>query len=359
MPRPLLALACLLLLTGAAPRPDRPLGVVTPGSLRLLFLDLPLGDARPGPAAFEARWEVANDWSTPTLLTRNGRYVLVQLDEQADVLTLVLRLPWARVAGQGPLLDRLETTAEWRLIHHWGGYTDGLIEGWHAFGGYNTFQRPGHPADAVALHLLEPGGAKVGSLTAPATAAGDLALRTSLRWAEGELAGRPWAAVLRVDLKVPVGRPEVFGGSGRPDAGLGLGGSLPVTGWLTVHGLVSARAVSDLPGGLPLRVRPLQYGAELSLVAWYRAFAFLAEARAQTALFEPGWTLYGKPGQGDALTAVTRSQNQLGFGLRWGGLTAWFLEDWTLGAREAVGWTGAYNSNAPDLALGLSWIAPL
>lgn len=355
----LLALLSLSLLGAAAPRPDRPLGVVTPGPLRLLLLDLPLIDPRPGPATLDVRWELANSWSTPTLLTRNERFVLVQLDEQSDALVVSLRLPWDRLVGPGPWAERLATTVEWRLMQHWGGYTDGVIEAWHVLGAYNRFKRPDYPSDRVGLTLLEPGGARVASVTSARLAAGDLALRTALRLAEGQLDGRPWAAALRLDLKLPVGRPADFGGSGGVDAGAGLGGSAALAGWLTVHAQLSARRVSQLPGGLPLRLRPWQYGAELSLVAWRGDWALLAETRAQSALFERGWKLFGDPTQGDALTAVTRSQNQLGFGLRWRGLTAWFLEDFTIGDRPETRWLWFYNSNAPDLVVGLGLVTAL
>jgi hypothetical protein len=344
---------------GAPPRVDGPLGVDTPGTLRTLVLDLPLEDARPAGVALDVRWVLANDWSIPTTLTRGGRKVLVQLDEQADRLAFSLRLPWARLAGDGPLLDRLATTVEWRLVEHWGGFTDRAIEAWHVLGRYNRFQRPDYPHDAVALHLGEPGGGALADLTGPRLAVGDVALRTSLRIAEGERLGRPWAAALRLDLKLPTGRPADLGGSGGPDVGLGLGGSLPLFPWLTGHAQLSARRVSSLPGGLPLRLRPWQVGADASLVAWRGPWALALESRWVSALFERGWRLEGDPLQGDALPAVTRTQNQVTVGLRWRALSAWLSEDWTPGARRAVGQTWFFDSNAPDVVLGLSLVQPL
>jgi hypothetical protein len=338
----------------AAPRPDRPLGVDTPGVLRQLLLDLPLEDARPAGAALEVRWVLSNDWSTPTTLTRGGRTVEVQLDEQADRLALALRLPWARLAGDGPLRSRLATTLEWRLTQRWGGYTDGPIEAWHEVGAYSRFQRPDHPRDAVALHLGEPGGATVAHLTGPRLSPGDLAVRTSLRLAEGERAAGPWAVALRLDLKVPLGRPADLGGSGGADAGVGLGGTLPLLPWLTLHAQAAARRVSPLAGGLPLRLRPWQLGAEASLVAWRGDWAVLLESRWLSALFERGWRVEADPVQGDALTPVARTQNQVSVGLRFRAVTAWLSEDWTPGSRREVDWTWFYDSNAPDLAVGLA-----
>lgn len=342
-----------------APRPDRPLGVDTPGVLRQLILDLPLEDARPAGALLEARWVMTNDWSTPTTLTRGGRSVQVQLDEQADRVALALRLPWSRLAGDGPLRSRLTTTLEWRVTERWGGYTDSVIELWHRVGAYNRFQRPDYPRDAVNLHLGELGGVTVADLTSPRLAVGDLAVRTALRLADGEVAAGPWAVALRLDLKAPLGRPADLGGSGGADVGAGLGGTVPLTGWLTLHLLASARRVSPLAGGLPLRLRPWQLGADASLVAWTGDWAALLESRWASALFERGWHVEGPIGQGDALTAVTRTQNQISVGLRWRALTAWFSEDWTPGSRKETGWTWYYDTNSPDLAVGLSLVTPL
>jgi hypothetical protein len=340
-------------------RPDRPLGVDTPGPLRQLLLDMPLEDARPGGAALDVRWTLANSWSVPTRLVRSGRVVLVQLDEQADRLTLALRLPWARLAGDGPLSRRVDTTLEWRVTRHWGGYTDRAIEGWHTLGDFNTFQRPEYPSDAVALHLGEPGGAVVFDVRSPRLAVGDLAVRSALRLAEGERLGRPAALALRLDVKLPLGRPADLGGSGGTDAGLGLGGSLPLLTWLTGHAQLSARHVSQLPGGLPLRLRDWQYGAEASLVAWRGEWALALESRWLSALFERGWHVDANPRQGDALPAVTWTQNQVTVGLRWRALTAWLSEDWTPGSRPQVGQTWFFDSNAPDVVLGLSLVQAL
>ncbi len=354
---PAAALAAALLLAapaGAAPpRPDRPLGVDTPGVLRQLVLDLPLEDARPAGAALDVRWVMSNDWSVPTVLVRGGRVVLVQLDAQSDRLALSLRLPWSRLAGDGPVAGRIATTLEWRVTQRWGGWTDGIIERWHELWDFNRFQRPSHPSHAVALYLGEPGGTTVAHLTRPTLAAGDLAVRTAWRVAEGEGAAGPWAVALRLDLKAPLGRPSALGGSGGADVGAGLAVSAPLRGWLTLHAQAAARRVSSLPGGLPLRLRPWQLGAEASLVAWSGAWAVILEDRWSSALFERGWRV-GQGSQGDALVAVTRTQNQVSVGLRWRAVTAWFSEDFTLGSRRETDWIWFYDTNSPDFALGVA-----
>lgn len=337
----------------APPRLDRPLGLDTPGVLRQLVLDLPLEDARPAGAALDVRWVMSNDWSVPTVLVRGGRVVLVQLDAQSDRLALALRLPWSRLAGDGPLAGRLTTTLEWRVTQRWGGWTDGIIERWHALGDFNRFQRHEHPSHAVALYLGEPGGTTVASLTRPTLAAGDLAVRTAWRAAAGVGPSGPWAVALRLDVKAPLGRPSALGGSGGTDAGVGLAVSAPLRGWLTLHAQAAARRVSPLPGGLPLRLRPWQLGADASLVAWRGSWAFLLEDRWSSALFERGWRV-GEGAQGDALVAVTRTQNQVSLGVRWRSVTAWFSEDFTLGSRREAGWTWFYDTNSPDFSLGVA-----
>jgi hypothetical protein len=55
----------------AAPPSPGPLEVRTPGTLRDLFLDMVLWDAREVTAPrLQVGWAMANDWSAPTLLQR-------------------------------------------------------------------------------------------------------------------------------------------------------------------------------------------------------------------------------------------------------------------------------------------------
>src|SRR5512144_890515 len=122
------ALVCLALLARAAAAlavSDGPIGIGTPGTFRTLFLEMPLSDARPvsGAARIDVRWWLANDWSVPTRLSRGDQVVLVQQDEQADVLQLSVTVPWSRFGAES-WLARWQTTAELRLVEHWGGWTD-------------------------------------------------------------------------------------------------------------------------------------------------------------------------------------------------------------------------------------------
>lgn len=364
---PLLALAALAATQAAAagpdrataPRVDRPLGVDTPGTLRQLVLDLPLSDVRPDGGAIELRWTAANDWSVPTRLTRGGRVVDVQLDEQADRLEVHARVPWARLGAGGWAGDRLESAVSWRVIEHWGGYGDGAIEAWHRLGGFSRFDRQAYPRDATSIHLGVPGGPRLVDLDRPRLAAGDLVVRTALRVAAGARPAGPWAVAVRLDLKAPLGRSADAGGSGGADAGLGLGASVALLPWLTAHAQASARRVAPLPGAVPLRLRPWQLGAEASLVAWSGGWALALESRWLSPLFEGGWEVVHPPVKGDALTALTRAQNQVTGGVRWRWLTLWVSEDWTPGARRDAGWTWFYDTNAPDVAVGIAATRPL
>jgi hypothetical protein len=368
-----LAVALLLLALAGAPglargeevaavvRADRPLGVLTLGPWRALFLDLPLADSRPGAEpSLVVRWYLANSWSLPTVLHQGSRSVEVQHDEQADVLEVTARMGWAALLGDGPVTRRLSTAVAWRLTQHWGGWSDEPIEEWHELGRYNDFERPDFPRDAVRLTLREPGGATAVALTRPRLAVGDLVLRTTLLLHEGETARGPWAATARLDLKLPFGRLSDAGGSGGFDAGLALAASAPLTGWLTGHLQLTAARLSSLAVGLPLQPRRWQWGLEASLAAqlpW--GWVLLAETRYLTTLFAGRWTLGSvPPNQADAVTAITRPQNQISFGLRKSPVTFWFSEDFTPGRRPEVGWVWFTNCNAPDVALGVAVALP-
>jgi hypothetical protein len=342
-------------------RPDRPLGVITPGPWRGLFLDLPLADARAGAEPdLTVRWWMANSWSIPTLLERGGRRVEVQQDEQSDVLEVTARMGWANLLGEGPTAGRLSTAAAWRLTQHWGGWSDRPIEAWHRLAGLNDFDRSQGPRDAVRLTLREPGGAAAVALTGPRLAAGDLVLRTSCRLLEGGRPDRGWATVARLDVKVPTGRLADAGGSGGLDLGLGLGASGMPTGWLTGHVQLTAARLAPLPSALPLQPARWQVGGELSLAAALAGgWVLLAERRALSPLFAGTWSLVeAAPHQSDAVAAITRWQNQITVGVRKGPVAAWLSEDFTPGRRREAGPRWFYDTNAPDLVLGLAIGAP-
>ncbi len=370
-PRALAALAlplgAALALAGApaparaeAPRADRPLGVPTPGPLRALFLDPPLADVRRGAApALELRWWAANSWSVPTTLVRAGQSAEVQLDAQTDALSLTAGLGWDRLFPGSALAARLESAVEARLVRHWGGWTDGGIEAWHRLGAYEDFERPAHPRDAVALTLRTPGRPGA-ALTGPVTGLGDLSVRTWLRLAEGDGGDgdrAPWAVALRLDVKLPTGRPADLTGSGSLDVAMGFSASGPLLGWLTGHAQVTAGRAGALPAWSPLQPRRWPLAAEASLVARLgQDWALLLEDRLQSALFERGWRLVPgvTPIQGDAVMAVTRVQNQVSVGARWRAVTVWLSEDFMIGSRDLVGSPWFYDQNAPDVVLGIA-----
>jgi hypothetical protein len=365
------ALVCLALLARAAPAaavPDGPLGVGTPGTFRTLFLEMPLSDARPvaGAGRLEARWWLANDWSVPTRLSKGNRVVWVQQDEQADVLQLSLTLPWSRFGREG-WLRSWQTSAEIRIIEHWGGWTDQPIERWHGLIGSWNFQREFYPRNAVNLRLAEQGGTTLADLEHPQPALSDLALRTQGRLAEGAPRADgaiPWAVALRGDLKLPTGRLALLGGSGGVDAGLGVTSTLAPVPWFTLHGQAAVRLVSPLPHGFPLQPEPLQWGLDLSLVVRIAdRVALIAEDRLSSRLFRGGWAL--SPGEKEpeatAYYSLFRAYNQISGGLRIGELTVFFSEDFTPGKRlpNDPGPRWFYNSNSPDVMLGLAWAHPL
>jgi hypothetical protein len=349
----------------AAASSDAPLGVVTPGPLRALFLDMPLADAR-GPAhtTVDLRWSVANSWSLPTMLSRGDTAVDVQLDAQTETLQLAVTIPWRRFSTSG-LAERLSTTLEARALGFWGGWSDGAIEAWHGLVDTTNFDRDRWPRNRVSVRLAEVAGPRVIDARSPRFALGDVVLRSALRIVgagPGEAPSR-WTLAGRVDVKLPTGSAGRLGGSGGVDAGVGSAATFLATRWLTAHALASVRAVSDLPREIALQPRRLQGGLELSLVARLGAIAVLLEDRISSPLLEDGWRL---PGSEDAAAAagwyaLFRPHNQVSVGLRWRELTAFFSEDFTPGSRlggdDGAAWF--YESNAPDVLFGIAWTRSL
>jgi len=356
------SLAALLWLSAAFPGTSSgPLGVRTQGTLRELFLDMPLADARAGDAPeLELRWSMANEWSAPTLLGRGGRQVELQTDEQADALGVTLRLPWRRVLER-PWAARLWTEVEARLTLHWGGWSDGPIDAWHGVA-FTSFGRESFPRGAVGLLLREPGRAASVDLHSASLALGDVAVRTQFLLAEGGESprgrGARWGVSARLDLKLPTGRLDRLGGSGGFDAGLGLLGTAEILSWLTGHGMMALSAWSGLPD-LPLQPRRWHGTFEISLAATAGQWVFLLEDRLLTPAFEPGWHVVEPQGtsglHASAAFATLRPHNQVTLGVRHGAFTFWLSEDFTPGPNFSGGAGWFYDSNAPDVTLGLAW----
>jgi hypothetical protein len=349
----------------AAAPADAPLGVVTPGPLRALFLDMPLADAR-GPArtTVDLRWSVVNSWSIPTTLTRGGTVVEAQLDAQIETLQLGVAVPWRRFSTRG-VAERLVTTVEARALCVWGGWSDGGIEAWHGPVHSTNFDRQRWPRDRVALRLADSDGPRVIDARSGRFALGDVVLRNALRIAGAGPMEAPsrWTIAARLDVKLPTGSPGRLGGSGGVDAGAGLATTFLATRWLTAHALASMRAVSGLPREVALQPRRLQAGLDLSLVARLGAIVVALEDRVSSPLFEAGWRV---PEEVESAASagwysMFRPHNQVSGGLRWRELTAFFSEDFTPGARlpgdSGPGWF--YESNAPDVVFGIAWARSL
>jgi hypothetical protein len=352
--------------SAAASPGQEPLGVRTPGSLRDLFLDVVQWDARAVPALrLDVGWAVANDWSTPTTLTRDGQVVQVRLDEQADSLTAAIRLPWGVVLGspEGSFLRRLATALEIRGTMHWGGWSDPVIDAWHRVFAYNDFARPAFPANEIHLALHPAVGTGPVDIAQATFAFGDVVLRNQLLlWEGGEpLREGPGARAgvsLRLDVKIPTGSLPRMGGSGGWDLGLGLLGTWQATSWLVGHAIVTGSLWSPMTGGLPLQPRTWQGSAGLSLAVLLGGWSLLLEDRWSSAAFQSGWGFVEvNPEwnlQSSAFAAVTLSQNQISGGVRYGPITFWFQEDFTIGYVPGLGPSWFHDSNAPDVALGLT-----
>ncbi|WP_248346035.1 DUF3187 family protein [Anaeromyxobacter paludicola] len=388
MPR-LLALLLLLALALPAAAGDRrdlaaPLGLGTDGTIRELFLDMPIADARAPRAGLDVRWSMANDWSAPTYAASGAKLVEIQTDEQSDSLTLSLRAPWSRLLGPGPvvsgrpLFDRLSTTLDWRVTQHWGGWSDGTIEWWHGFAGFYNFERNQYPRNAVHVTLGEVGGKQTLDLRSAQVSFGDLAVRTQYLLADGGAPLVPgqgpdatrWGLSARLDLKAPVGRLSNLGGSGGFDAGVGLLGTYELTSFLVAHAMASGQWWSGFAGEQPLQPLNFHWTAEVSLALLLGPVALVVEDRVVSAMFDDGgWTRVNPlplaPGQSppslaaSAWAATFRAQNGITGGLRWGRFTVWFAEDWTPGSNPTGVYKWFYDSNAPDVEIGLGYSQPL
>ena len=361
--------AALLALTAAAGL-DAPLGVRTPGTFRELFLDVTSADARaPGAAGWEARWLLANDWSTPTTLVRDGRRVELRNDEQADALSFTLRLPWGSGeggAGPRPLRARISTALEARATAHWGGYTDGVVEAWHHFGHYTNFERERFARDEVHIALRELGVRTLVARDAAGIAPGDVTLRNQVLLADGGTsaagAASRWGVSARLDVKLPVGSLARAGGSGGADAAVALLGTAELASWLTGHALAGASAWSRLPDGFPLQPRRWHATFEASLASHFGGYAIMVEDRLLSPVFEGGWRYDASDGYelpSSATYASLRWHNQITVGVRRGPFTMWFSEDFTPGARGGPTARWFYDSNAPDVVLGLALVGAL
>ena len=243
---------------------------------------------------------------------------------------------------------------------------DGIISGWHGLIGTTNFSRNLYPEHRVNLQLEEPGGRALADLHHPGLTLSDLALRTQGTLLAGEApagGAAPWAVAVRADLKLPVGRPEALGGSGGVDGGLGLAATWAPKPWLTLHWLGDVRLISPLPDGFPLQPRTVQWGLDFSGVLRLGAVALVGEGRLSSRLFRGGWSLQPREidPQATAYYGLFCPYNQLSAGVRFSEVTVYFSEDFTLGRRLPTddGPPWFYNSNSPDIVLGVAWARKL
>ena len=346
-------LVALLLVSGAARAQRAPLGLRTQGPLRELFLDVTSADARSiDRVELDLRYSIANTWNEPMVLVQGSHQGQQEMDEQADSLSLRVRVPWSRLAG--PRFSRVSTAIEGRITLHWGGYTDAPIEGWHSLVGAFNYQRGLFPRNELHVRFGDDG-ATAFDLRSTTVALGDLTLRNQLTLFEGPAYG----VAARFDLKLPTGPLSQAGGSGGVDAGAGLLGSLDLTSWLTLHGLVALSAFSGFSCACALQPKTWHFTGEISAAASWGSTTFLIEDRVLSPLFPPGWDRV--PARGDdgllssGLFADFRTHNQVSFAVRRGRFSVWLSEDFTPGPnpRSTLKWL--WSSNAPDLVVGLAF----
>ena len=353
-----------------------PLGLRTQGTLRELFLDVTSADARSESTfLLDVRYAIANDWGIPTALQRRGTTLIDQLDEQADSLTVSIRVPWAAVFGQGPwlpagrpLFERISSTFELRGTLHWGGWTDAPIETWHDISGAFNFDRDAYPRNKVGLYLGNLDGAAF-DVQSARLAFGDVVVRNQITLFEGGYSAgalgrggelRPaWAIAARFDVKLPTGSLGSVGGSGGFDTGFALLGTVETRYWLTLHAMAALAYTSRWSTPIELQNKPWHGTLEVSVAATLGGWVFLVEDRVVSPLLMPGWDRE-EAGGNDGLLASSyfgsfRAHNQLSFALRRGRFTFWLSEDFTPGSNPRSNLHWLYNSNAPDVVIGLAY----
>lgn len=372
LPRRLLLLAFVSLLAYGARADTRPLfgnaqsplSLRTPGTLHDLFLDMVQWDARSMTSMrLDASWALANNWSTPTTLSRGGQEVTVRLDEQTDSLSVAYRLPWGSVlsASEESFWHRLTSAIEIRGTVHSGGYTDPLINWWHDLIGFNDAARRAYPNNEIHLELRNPGTDGPVYIQGTTFAFGDVILRNQLLLWEGGESTKPdgprsrAGVSVRLDIKAPTGSLGSAGGSGTWDFGAAVLGTFQATPWLILHGMAAGALNTGMPGGLPLQPRIFQWNAALSIVLTFGDFSFIMEDRCYGPLFESGWNFVASaasPWGASAANAVLLAQNEITGGLRYGPMTFWFMEDFTPGGGDGSWY---YNTRVPDVAFGLNF----
>jgi hypothetical protein len=352
-----LVLLWLLASSAAIAQSRAPLGLRTQGPLRELFLDLTGADARSiATPELDVRYSLANTWNEPMLLTEGSHTATQEMDEQADSISIRVRAPWSRFFGPG--FRRLSTAVEARATLHWGGYTDPAIEAWHSLTGAFNFQRDLFAKDELHLRFRDDGGQAFDLSGHGRFAVGDLVLRNQLTVLEAP----DWGLAVRLDVKLPTGALHLAGGSGGFDGGAAVLGTIEPLSWLTLHGLVGMSAFSELACTCALQPKTWHFTAEISAAASWGMTTFLIEDRVLSPLFPGGWTRESSNGEDGLLSsgafADFRTHNQVSFAVRRGRFTVWLSEDFTPGSNPDSTLKWAWDSNAPDVVVGVAFTQP-
>jgi len=327
-----------------------PMGLRTQGPLRELFLDITALDARPlERPELDVRWSFANTWNEPMQLFRGSQLAMQFLDEQADSISLRLRVPWNR---------RIWSAVEWKLTEHWGGWSDRPIDAWHSLIGAFNYQRSQWPRNEVHLHYYDDGGSAF-RIDHATLAVGDLTLRTQATVLERSTL----ALAARLDVKLPVGSLSAAGGSGGFDAGAGLCATWTPSSWAALHGLFAVSRFSHLSAPTLLQPAPWHFTAEISFEAQIGETTLLLESRVLSQLLAKGWDRTPQGGDDALLSsgfyADFKAHNQVSIGVRRGAFLVWMSEDFTPGPNPHSTLKFLWVSNAPDLVMGLAYTTSL
>ena len=193
------------------PAVSGPLGAQDAYPLILPFLALPPEapwSLQPG--RFSLSWAATYG----NVFHKDSMVVYPDLEVLIDAEVLEMRVEAAYGIARG-----LEVAASLSLVGEYGGFLDGLIEGFHSLFWLPNGDRDHSPRNQFVFRVVRSGEVLV-DLDQPFCALRDLVLSAKWTLLDGQL--HSFGAALQGALSLPIGSVERFTSSGLPDASLGL-----------------------------------------------------------------------------------------------------------------------------------------
>ncbi len=167
------------------------------------------------------------------------------------------------------------------VVHHDGGFLDGIVEDWHDLVGLDASSRESFPRDQLAYRYLR-GGTTRAEVDESLTGIGDVRMHLGKRLLQdGERTASAW-----LQLKLPTGEAEDLTGSGAVDVAARIQGSTRAGRYTTFYGGVG---VAYLGEGDLLPEMQEDWAGSLTLgLSWQRwsKVALKLQVDAQSALYD-------------------------------------------------------------------------